>query len=125
MKVSRATDYLMHIRLAAIEACGFVEGMSRDEFFTDRRTRQAVLMNLIIIGEAATKLMDLDPALVAAHPGVPWTSIRGMRNRIAHGYFDVKLEVIWETVQTALPALLTELKAAEGVDGNRGGGQQA
>ncbi len=35
--------------------------------------------------------------------------MRGMRNRIAHGYFDINLDVVWETVQTALPALLQQL----------------
>ena len=37
--------------------------------------------------------------------------MRGMRNRIAHGYFDINLEVVWDTVQTALPALKTQLDA--------------
>lgn len=44
-----------------------------------------------------------------AHPEVPWRAMRGMRNRIAHGYFDINLEVVWETVQTALPELLRKL----------------
>ena len=37
--------------------------------------------------------------------------MRGMRNRIAHGYFDINLDVVWETLQTALPALLQQLPA--------------
>lgn len=69
-------------------------------------------MSLVIAGEAATKLMDHHPDFAAAHPQVPWRSMRGMRNRIAHGYFDINLEVVWETVQTALPALLQQLPAA-------------
>jgi uncharacterized protein with HEPN domain len=43
------------------------------------------------------------------HREVPWRSMRGMRNRIAHGYFDINLEVVWETVRTALPELLAKL----------------
>lgn len=46
-----------------------------------------------------------------AHPEVPWRSMRGMRNRIAHGYFDINLDVVWDTVQTALPELLKHLYA--------------
>ena len=42
-------------------------------------------------------------------PHVPWRSMRGMRNRIAHGYFDINLEVVWDTVQIALPELLKVL----------------
>jgi uncharacterized protein with HEPN domain len=47
-----------------------------------------------------------------AHPEVPWRSLRGMRNRIAQGYFDISLDVVWETVQTALPEFLKQLSAA-------------
>jgi uncharacterized protein with HEPN domain len=43
---------------------------------------------------------------------VPWRSMRGMRNRITHGYFDINLEVVCETVRTALPALLEKLSVA-------------
>jgi uncharacterized protein with HEPN domain len=43
------------------------------------------------------------------HRQIPWRSMRGMRNRIAHGYFDINLDVVWDTVQTALPELLTQL----------------
>ena len=66
-------------------------------------------MNLIIIGQAATKAMDTYVKFTQEHPDVPWRSMRGMRNRIAHGYFDINLELVWETVQTALPQLLTQL----------------
>jgi len=88
-----------------------VEGLSKDDFLTDKRTQQAVIMSLVIIGEAATKVMDGSAEFTQAHPEVPWRSMRGMRNRIAHGYFDINLEVVWETVQTALPDLLKQLPA--------------
>lgn len=68
-------------------------------------------MSLIILGEAATKVMDGYAAFTQAHPQVRWRSMRGMRNRIAHGYFDINLDVVWETVQTALPELLKQLPA--------------
>lgn len=109
MNAGRLADYLDHIRQAASEACGFVEGMDKNAFLADRRTQQAVIMSLIIVGEAATKLMDGHAEFAQAHPEVPWRSMRGMRNRIAHGYFDINLDVVWETVQTALPDLLQQL----------------
>lgn len=65
-------------------------------------------MSLIIIGEAATKVMDGYAEFIQARPEVPWRSMRGMRNRIAHGYFDINLG---DTVQTALPELLKQLHA--------------
>jgi uncharacterized protein with HEPN domain len=75
----------------------------------DRRTQQAVVMSLIIIGEASTKIMDQHADFAAAHAYIPWRSMRGMRNRIAHGYFDINLDVVWDTIQSALPDLLERL----------------
>ena len=83
--------------------------LAKDDFLADKRTQQAVIMSLIIIGEAATKVMDSYAKFTLAHAQVPWRSMRGMRNRIAHGYFDINLDVVWDTVQTALPELLAKL----------------
>lgn len=58
MSRNRLADYLDHIQQAATEACSFVEGLDKDDFLKDKRTRQAVIMSLVIIGEAATKVMD-------------------------------------------------------------------
>ncbi len=109
MNQNRLPDNLSHMRQAAEDACSFVEGLSKDDFLTDKRTQQAVIMNLIIIGEAASRAMDGFAEFTEAHPEVPWRSMRGMRNRIAHGYFELDLNVVWETVQKALPALLRQL----------------
>ena len=111
MNENRLPDYLDHIQQAATDACGFVEGLSKDDFLEDKRTQQAVIMSLIIIGEAVTKVMDGYAEFVQAHAQVPWRNMRGMCNRIAHGYFDINLDVVWDTVQTALPELLKELPA--------------
>lgn len=54
----RLPDYLDHIQQAAADACGFVEGLAKEDFLEDKRTQQAVIMSLIIIGEAVTKVMD-------------------------------------------------------------------
>ena len=108
MNDNRLLDYLDHMQQAAIDASSFVEGMSKETFITDRRTHQAVIMSLIIIGEASTKIMDGFQAFAQAHPEVPW---RSMRNRIAHGYFEINFDVVWETVQSALPELLAQLPA--------------
>lgn len=111
MSDSRLRDYLGHIQQAAADARGFVEGLAKDDFLTDKRTQQAVIMSLIIIGEAATRVMDTHADFTQAHAEVPWRSMRNMRNRMAHGYFDINLDVVWETVQEWLPALLDQLRA--------------
>ena len=74
-------------------------------------------MSLIIIGEAATRVMDRYADFVAKNPQVPWRSMRGMRNRVAHGYFDINLDLVWDTVSIALPELLRQLpRAGSGAD---------
>ncbi|WP_058088338.1 HepT-like ribonuclease domain-containing protein [Aquabacterium parvum] len=112
MRANRLPDYVGHIQQAATDACSFVEGMDKDDFLADRRTQQAVIMSLIVIGEAATKVMDSSAGFTQAHAEIPWRSMRNMRNRMAHGYFDINLDVVWETVQEWLPELLKQLPAA-------------
>jgi uncharacterized protein with HEPN domain len=111
MSENRLPDYLDHIQQAAVDARSFVEGLAKDDFLADKRTQQAVIMSLIIIGEAATKVMDGYAEFSQAHSEVPWRSMRNMRNRMAHGYFDINLDVVWETAQEWLLALLKQLPA--------------
>jgi uncharacterized protein with HEPN domain len=120
MSGERLATYLEHIRRAAADASSFIEGMSKDDFLADKRTQNAVVMSLIVIGEAATKIMDRYPDFAVNHPDVPWRGMRGMRNRIAHGYFDIDFDVVWETAETALPALLQHLPASPGTNDNGG-----
>ncbi len=111
MNDNRLADYLDHMSQAADDACKFAEGLTETDFLSDRRTQQAIVMSLIIIGEAVAKVMDGYGEFVHRHGQIPWRNMRGMRNRIAHGYFDINLNVVWETVQVALPELLKQLPA--------------
>lgn len=111
MSENRLPDYLDHIQQAATDARSFVDGLAKADFVVDKRTQQAVIMSLIIIGEAATKVMDGYAEFTQTQPEVPWRSMRNMRNRMAHGYFDINLDVVWATVQEWLPQLLQQLPA--------------
>jgi uncharacterized protein with HEPN domain len=111
MTETRLTDYLAHIEQAAAKACGYVQQLSKQDFIADERTQQAIILNLIIIGEAATKLLQGFSDFLDKHPEVPWRSMKGMRNRVAHGYFDINLDLVWDTVQVALPELLEQLRS--------------
>jgi uncharacterized protein with HEPN domain len=94
----RQFDYVEHI-LEAIRAIdSYVADMSRETFLEDRKTQQAVIFNLMIIGEAAAKIANEYPEWAAEHAEIPWRAMRGMRNRLAHGYFEINLEIVWETV---------------------------
>ena len=66
MNENRFPDYLDHMQQAAIDACGFVEGLSKADFLEGKRSQQAVIMSLII-GEAATKVMDGYVEFTQAH----------------------------------------------------------
>lgn len=113
----RLPDYLEHMAEAAGLACSYVKDMSQAAFLADKRTQQAVILNLLILGEAATKVLQEHAAFAEQHPEVPWRSMKGMRNRLAHGYFDIDLDVVWQTVQAALPGLLDQLASLR-PDGN-------
>ena len=105
----RHIDYLEHMLTAIDLALSHVDGLSKADFLADKKTQQAVILNIIVIGEAATQIADECPVFAAAHPDVPWKQMRGMRNRMAHGYFEINLDVVWDTVQTSLPLLKKQL----------------
>ena len=62
---SRLLDYLEHIERAAADACSFTAGMAKESFLADKRTQQAVMMSLIVVGEAATKVVIEYPDFAA------------------------------------------------------------
>ncbi len=111
MSADRLCDYFDHMLEAVRLAVSYVEGMSKRDFLADPRTQQAVILNIVVIGELATRLLKDHATFLDRHPDVPWRSMKGMRNRIAHGYFDIDLGVVWETVQSALPRLQGQLPA--------------
>lgn len=124
MSESRLGDFIDHMLEASRLACSYVADMSREVFLADKRTQQAVVLNLIVIGEAATRISGGHPAFVAQHAEIPWKNMKGMRNRVAHGYFDIDLSIVWDTVHSALPELIVQLDAlrtslpGEGRSGN-------
>ena len=68
-------------------------------------------MSLIVIGEASTLILSRYPDFASEHLDAPWKQMRGMRNRIAHGYFEVNFDTVWDTVKLSLPALIESLAA--------------
>jgi uncharacterized protein with HEPN domain len=109
MKHNRVADCLDRMLEADTQACAYVEGLEKEDFLEDKKTQQAVIFNLILVGEEATNLLKDDEAFTDLHPEIPWRSMKGMRNRIAHGYFEINLDTVWETIQTALPDLVRQL----------------
>lgn len=75
----------------------------------DRKTQQAVLMNFMTIGEAAVLLKNEHSAFIAEHAEIPWNKMRGMRNILTHEYWNINLEVVWETVVANIPDLRSKV----------------
>jgi uncharacterized protein with HEPN domain len=99
----RLADYVGHLKQAAEDVSFFVEGLSKSDFMADRRTQQAVIMSLMTICEVAARIVARYPEFADRHSGVPWRQMRGMRNRLVHGYFEVDFDVVWENTRTAIP----------------------
>ena len=111
MSVERRAELLGHMALSAQLAIAYVEGMSKADFLADKRTQQAVVMNLIIIGESATKLLQDHAPFTEAHSAIPWRSMKGMRNRIAHDYGAVDFKIVWAVTQHDIKPLIIRLNA--------------
>lgn len=111
MTQARLQLWLQQMQEAVAQALIYVEGMDRSAFIAERRTQQAVVLNLLLIGELAAKVLEHDSEFAGRHPAVPWASMKGMRNRIAHGYFEMDLDIVWATVAEALPGLKAALPA--------------
>lgn len=81
--------------------------MTQADFESNEMAFQAVLYNLIVIGEAAINIpSDIQERL----PEIPWRLMSAMRNLIAHEYFQVDREIVWDTIQNNLPQLIEPLQ---------------
>ena len=109
-----AKDLLQHILEAADRVLRYTMGMGRKEFSADTMVQDAVIRNVEIIGEATNNLLEVDPDIGERYPSIPFIQIRGMRNRVAHGYFAVSLSMIWDTVQVDIPELRQQIATVLG-----------
>lgn len=94
-----------------LEAIQMIESYavsSYEEFLEDSRTQDAILYNLIIIGEAASRISD---QYKETHSEVPWSAMIGTRNIIVHGYDQVKLQIVWEILQRDLSSLKSQISS--------------
>jgi uncharacterized protein with HEPN domain len=96
-----------HMLQAAREIAGFLKGRKRADLDSDRLLLLALVKEVEIIGEAA---MQTTEETRAKHPTLPWKEMAGMRNRLIHAYFDINRDMVWNTVDREIPALLKELE---------------
>lgn len=84
-----------------------LQELSYEEFIADAVLVESVLYKFIVIGEAAVNIPDEIRALA---PELPWRQMSDMRNIMAHKYFRVKIDIVWETAQHNLPTLVEPLR---------------
>jgi uncharacterized protein with HEPN domain len=98
---------LRHMVDAANEALSFIADKSKSELKTDRALALALVKSIEIVGEAASKISR---ELRSQSEEIPWADIVAMRNRLIHSYFDVNLDIVWQTVTKELPPLLKQIQ---------------
>ncbi len=105
------TVRLRHMLDYARRAVQFTSDRSRADLDTDEMMAMATIHSIEIIGEAVRTTSD---ELRQKYPEIPWEQISGTRNRLAHGYIDVDLDIIWSIVTRDLPLLIKKLERALG-----------
>jgi uncharacterized protein with HEPN domain len=100
-------DFLRDIEESCIRIADYTAGLSRDEVFTDKMRFDGILHNFHIIGEAVKKLPN---DLRNKHADIPWSEIAGMRDFIAHAYFALDLDILWQGIQQDVPVLLARVQ---------------
>ena len=98
-----------HMLDAIEEAMSFARNRSRESLDKDRMLVLALMKDVEIVGEAASRISK---DAQSSAPGIPWVNIIGMRNRLIHAYFDINLDILWQTVSNDLPELAAALKIA-------------
>jgi uncharacterized protein with HEPN domain len=96
--------------LDVIEAGGRIQqhlGSDRQRLDDNEVLQLAIVRLVEIIGEACR---GLSSSLKEGHPEVDWAGITGMRNRLAHGYFDINLDAVWDAASVEVPQLLDQVR---------------
>jgi len=103
---------LHHMLDAARDAIIFTTGRQRNELATDRMLTLSLVKCIEIIGEAAARVSD---GTCGRYPEIPWQNIISMRHRLIHAYYDVNLDIVWQTVIEDLPPLIASLEKVLGL----------
>ena len=85
-------------------SCSFSDA---DDFFSNERDFDAVLMNFIIIGEMVMRMSD---EFISNYDNVDWSKIKGFRNLVAHNYFGIDAEEVWQIIKDKFPTLKREIE---------------
>src|SRR5713226_114296 len=102
---------LHHMREAADTIIAYTT-RGREAFDSDATLRDAILYQIVVLGEAAKAALAADPSVESALPEVEWSPIARMRDRVAHHYWATDRDVVWATATVAVPELRAALATA-------------
>jgi uncharacterized protein with HEPN domain len=102
MKRRNVTDYLQDILDATNDIENFTKDLTYEQFIKDRKTINAVVRSIEIVGEASKHLPE---SLKSKYKELPWREITGMRDKLSHAYFGIDSETIWQTIKENIPPL--------------------
>jgi uncharacterized protein with HEPN domain len=107
--MSKRSDqaYLLDIVEAIHWSREFVEGLSYEAFLADKKSQDAVIRNLEIIGEATKQLSG---EIRAENGQIPWRKMAGLRDRLIHDYFGVNIDIVWQIVSVDLLPVATQIE---------------
>ena len=102
---------LQHMLDNAREAVSIIEGKVRSDLQNERMLELSLIRLVEVIGEAAARVSQEGRE---KYNSIPWPQIIGMRNRLAHGYDQVDLKILWDTIEGDLPSIIAKLEEALG-----------
>jgi len=116
----RLTYYLLHIMEAIQRIDRYTENMNEMAFLNNPLVQDAVVRNIEIIGEASHHIEKYYPNFVTAHPEIPLPFAYQMHNAVAHGYFKIDFEIVWQTLQRDIPEFYKKIIAVQKESAEKG-----
>ena len=110
-------ESLRDIQEAIRRIVEYVKGQTYERFLADRKTQDAVVRNLAVIGEA-TK--NRSARVRKTYPDIPWKDLAGVRDKMIHHYFGISYEIVWKMCDEELPQLLDPLQSILGSESEPG-----
>jgi uncharacterized protein with HEPN domain len=99
-----ARERMQHMMSAAETIGGYVS-RGRAAFDEDSAIREAIVYQIVVIGEAAKAVISADPSIGTDFPGIEWSLLAKMRDRVTHQYWAVDREIVWSTAVDDMPEI--------------------